>query len=201
MRNAYYDFMRDYIDAGHMIQATPAPDNPSNSYYVPHHIINKKKFRVVFDASCQTSTGVSLNDQQLPGGKLQADLGEILLLFRTFRWALSADIVKMFRQVKVNKSQWNYQRIFFRPSPSKPIQEYTITRVIWGFTSAGFNSVRALQQCVLDEKTDFPVASLATMTNFYMDDFLSGSHDVQGLRELHSQMNGMLKRGGFELAK
>lgn len=201
MTTAYKEFMLDYINSGHLIPASLPPEDPSKSYYVPFHIISKKKFRVVFDASCITSTGVSLNDQQLPGEKLQSDLCETLLLFRTYRFALTADIVKMFRQVMVHQDHWNYQRIFFRPADDQPIAEYFITRVIWGFTSAGFNSVRALRQCAIDEAIKYPAASVAALTNFYMDDFLSGAETIEELRSLYNDMIKMLNAGGFELAK
>lgn len=136
----FKEFIQDYIDAGQMIKAPPAPSDSSLSYYIPYHIIDKKKFRVVFDASCTASTGVSINDQQLSGPKMQADLCETLLLFRTFRFALTADTFKMYRQINVHPSQWDLQRIFYRASSGEPITEYWITRVIWGFESAGFNA-------------------------------------------------------------
>lgn len=47
-------FMLDYLESGHMIPAPPAPTESSQSYYIPYHAIFKKKFRIVFDASCGT---------------------------------------------------------------------------------------------------------------------------------------------------
>lgn len=122
--------MLDYIEKGHMILAPPTPKDPNEVYYVPYHAINKKKFRVVFDASCATSTGVSLNDTLLSGEKLQDDLCKLLIKFRLRRYAISADIVKMFRQINVNPEHWNNQRILWRPEPDGPIKEYQITVVV-----------------------------------------------------------------------
>lgn len=195
------EFMQDYIDSGHMVPAPPRPDDTALSYNIPYHAIHRKKFRVVFDASCASSNGVSFNDQQLPGGKLQPDICETFLRFRTRPFALTGDIVKMFRQVGVSPNQWNFQRIYWRPEPDGPIVEYCITVVVWGTTSATFNAVRALQQCAIDHQDEYPVAFSAAMRDFYVDDFLSGSDTKEGLAELHSQITTMLNRGGFELAK
>lgn len=171
------------------------------AYYIPYHAIFKKKFRIVFDASCVTSTGVSLNDLQLSGPKQQGDLCEILLRFRMHRFAVSADIVKMFRQVQVDQRHWDFQRILWRPSFDHPVKEYVITVIVWGMASATFNAVRALRQCAMDERLRFPIASRAALEDFYVDDFLSGSDDSDSLLTLHEQMTQMLKSGGFPLSK
>lgn len=66
-------------------------------YYIPHHAVFKDtsittKVRVVFDASCKTSSGLSLNDCLMVGPNLQQDLLSILLRFRTFKYVITADI-------------------------------------------------------------------------------------------------------------
>ncbi|XP_076660972.1 uncharacterized protein LOC143364583, partial [Halictus rubicundus] len=70
--------------------------------YIPHHAVwkeidGKKKIRVVFNASAASIAGRSLNDELLPGPKLQSDLWAIITPWRLFRVAFSTDIVKMFR--------------------------------------------------------------------------------------------------------
>lgn len=195
------DFIADYIQTGHMVPVEPPPPDPALSYYIPYHAIQKKKFRIVFDGSCPSATVVSYNDQQFAGPKIQADLCEILLLFRTYRYALSADIVKMFRQVLVNQSQWNFQRVLWRPDAKAPFQDYAIIRIVWGLTSATYNAVRALRQCAIDHKEQFPIASAAALSNFYIDDLLSGADTYDELMVLRKQMIDMLAAGGFPLAK
>lgn len=154
MYKAVFD---DYRSKHQMILAPQGIFNDAQGYYLSHHPINtpngprntkkKGKFRVVFDPSVPTSNGVSFNQLQLPGPKLQADLGETLLRFRVDRSALTADIVQMFRQVKVSMLDWNFQRIIWRDSPDEPLSEYVITVVTWGMASAGSNAVRSLRQC------------------------------------------------------
>lgn len=92
-------FMQNYLDIAHMAELPPM--DPSLSYYIPYHVINTAKFRIVFDSSCPTSSGISYNDQQLPGPRLQPDLADLFLSFRMHKNGLTADIVQMFRQVRV----------------------------------------------------------------------------------------------------
>lgn len=82
---------------------------------------------VVFDGSCKTNLGISLNEAQHVGPKLQNDLHTILTRFRRHKYAVSADIVKMYRQIQIDPTQWNLQRIFFRENKSMPIKEYQLT--------------------------------------------------------------------------
>lgn len=195
------DFFEDYINAGHMIPVQTAPSGFNNTYYIPYHAIKAKKFRIVFDGSCKSSTGVSINDLQLPGPKLQADLCKILLSFRMHRFAITADIVKMFRQVQISRDQWNYQRILWRRTKHERIQEFVLTCVVWGFTSATFNAVRALRQCAMDNREQFPVASEVALSSFYVDDLLTGADDYEQLASLRSDLITMLHRGGFPISK
>ncbi|KAK2578362.1 hypothetical protein KPH14_000929, partial [Odynerus spinipes] len=65
-RQAYYAFMRDYLDSGHMELVPADIDFPVyESYYIPHHSVHRSddppmKLRVVFNASCVSSNGLEL---------------------------------------------------------------------------------------------------------------------------------------------
>lgn len=72
--------------------------------YLPHHPVCRKdsettKFRVVFNASSDTSNGTTLNSHLLAGPKLQTDLPSIITKWRLHRLLFIADIAKMFRQI------------------------------------------------------------------------------------------------------
>ncbi|KYN41956.1 hypothetical protein ALC56_03625, partial [Trachymyrmex septentrionalis] len=54
-------------------------ESSKQNYYIPHHAILRDssaiiRLRVVFNASCRTSNGMSLNDHMLVGPKFQKDL-------------------------------------------------------------------------------------------------------------------------------
>ncbi|XP_065077326.1 uncharacterized protein LOC135700674 [Ochlerotatus camptorhynchus] len=70
----YSEFLSEYLALGHMEEVPPdeLEVETSKCFYLPHHAVVKAestttKLRVVFDASCASSTGVSLNDRLLAG--------------------------------------------------------------------------------------------------------------------------------------
>lgn len=136
----YREFMEEYINMGHMQEAPQSHVN-SPVYYIPHHsVVNPDsqttRLRVVFNASSKTSTGYSLNDALSVGATIQPDLFSLTLRFRTHVVALSADIAKMYRQIQVYPRFYDWQRIFWRPEPQQPVQEYQLKTNTYGTASA-----------------------------------------------------------------
>lgn len=102
LKEAYVEQMRKMIRLGYLKLATERPLIGEMVYYIPHHCLTKKT-RIVNDASCNTDRGISLNDIQLLGPKLQRDLHETVMRLRRHKVAVCPDIKKMFNQVRVNK--------------------------------------------------------------------------------------------------
>lgn len=73
LKEFYVEQMRESIKNGHMVEVNRRPKPNAICYYIPHHVVTKK-LRVVFDASCKTSAGKSLNGVQMLGPKLQTEL-------------------------------------------------------------------------------------------------------------------------------
>lgn len=62
--------MREMLKLEHMIEAKELPKTEQMVYYIPHHAVTTSgEFKVVFDASCRTKLGISLNQAQLIGAK------------------------------------------------------------------------------------------------------------------------------------
>jgi hypothetical protein len=62
-----------------------------------------------FDGSCHSSNGLSLNDTLLIGPTVQQNLYSIVLRFRTYHIAFTADIAKMYRQVRIHEDDRKLQ--------------------------------------------------------------------------------------------
>lgn len=120
IKDFYIEQMREAIKIGHMREVDRSPRPGAICYHIPHHFV-KKKPRVVFDASCKTNRGISLNDVQMLGEKLQPDLFETVMRLRRHRFVVCGDIKKMFNQIRINEEQWDCQRIFWREHPSHPL--------------------------------------------------------------------------------
>lgn len=133
--------------------------------------------------------------------KLQIDLPMLLSRWRVHRYVYCADIEKIFREILIDERDVDYQRILWRNNPMQRIQEYQLSTVIYGTASAPFLAKRVLQQLVLDESHNFPLASSITRDQIYVDDALFGSNSIELIRQIRDQLIALLKRGGFELRK
>ncbi|XP_035227314.1 uncharacterized protein LOC118199533 [Stegodyphus dumicola] len=199
----YKHFMKEYLDLGHM-EPVRSSESPSQAYYMPHHAVIKEssstsKIRVVFNATSKSSSGLSINDILMTGPRIQQELFPVLVKFKSYPVVVTADIMKMFRQILVNEEDRNFQRIFWRDSD--PIQEFRLNTVTYGTASAPYLATRALYQLAYDEQNNYPLASKAVLQNFFVDDCLVGAQNTEECKNLVNQLLQMLERGGFLLRK
>ncbi|XP_054260025.1 uncharacterized protein LOC128984709 [Macrosteles quadrilineatus] len=174
-KETYVDFMRDYLSSGHitLCQSPRLKNNPH--YYLPHHGIFKDgKLRVVFNASAPTSTSLSLNSILHQGPKLHNNICDIILNFRRHAVVFSCDIKQMFRQVLVKESDQIFQLIFWRENDKMPLQIYQLATVTYGLTSSPYLANRVIQQLIIDEGKNHPLAATALKDQIYVDDALLG---------------------------
>ncbi|GFT03877.1 uncharacterized protein LOC103569155 [Trichonephila clavipes] len=138
LSDQYHRFTNDYLKLGHMelIPENEIDVPASSSFYLPHHPVPNKngdKFRLVFDGSAKSPSGISLNDELMVGPQLQTDLTTLLFRFRTHKIAITADIEKMYRQITLQDS--DFQKIVWRNSPFQPIQDFRLTIIAYGTAS------------------------------------------------------------------
>ena len=100
----YSAAINEYIKLGHArkLSSEESINGPTGrTWWLLHHpVFNVKKpgkLGVVFDAAA-TFQGVSLNTELVKGPDLLTSLVGVLLRFRQYSVAVSADIVKMFHQ-------------------------------------------------------------------------------------------------------
>lgn len=197
----YVERMRENIEKGYMIEANANPKPGEMVYYIPHHDVHTtNKFRIVYDASCLTNKGVSLNDVQFVGPKLQRNLYETIMRFRRHKIAISADINSMYLQVRINKEQWNLQRVFWRENTSDPLKEWWLVVVTFGLSSSPYLAVRTMLEGAASMENDYPKAVHAIRNDFYMDD-CTGSSDEQKAIQLAKDLKLVLGKSGFDLCK
>ncbi|UYV60560.1 hypothetical protein LAZ67_1001526, partial [Cordylochernes scorpioides] len=204
----YRGFMKEYEHLNHMerVPIAEVKRKLCRCYYMPHHPVIREqstttKMRVVFDASAKSENNVSLNQFLHKGPKIQQDVFFILLRFRTYPVAITADIEKMYRQIRIHPEDADYQRILWRPSPEEPVVDYRLLTVTYGTTSAPFLAMRTLQQLAEDEGHNYPEASRVTLNDFYVDDLLTGAQTIAETKELIDQLKDLMKKGGFHLRK
>ncbi|XP_076291883.1 uncharacterized protein LOC143214555 [Lasioglossum baleicum] len=202
----YDDFLREYLQLGHMRKLPPSSIDAPRAVYIPHHAVIRESsatthLRVVFNASSLTSNGTSLNDHLLIGPKLQTDLPTIILRCRQYRYVLTSDITKMYRQILVDPQDVDYQRILWRSSPLEPMGHYQLLTVTYGTSPAPFLALRVLQQLIEDEGRQFPLATRILQHHLYVDDCVFGAFDEATLIETRNQLIALLSRAQFRLHK
>ena len=124
----YVDFIEEYMALGHM---SPYNRYLIQPYYViPHHCVIKPestttKLRVVFDASARTSSNHSLNETLM----VQQNLITTLFSFRLNRFALTADISKMYRQFLVDERDRKFQLVLWRANKEDKLKVFQLNTV------------------------------------------------------------------------
>ncbi|XP_034935042.1 uncharacterized protein, partial [Chelonus insularis] len=190
----YHNFMQEYESLNHMKRAKACPVN-SPVYYLPHDGVLREdsvttKLRVVFNGSSPSSSGLSVNDIQHTGAKVQKDIADVLIWIRQHKFVFTSDITKMYRQIKVHQDDWDLQRI-----------PYQLTTVTYGTRSAPFLAVRTMIQLVKDEGRKFPLAVDLLLKGRYVDDIFGGADTVSQLIDISTQVRQLCMAGGFPLAK
>ncbi|XP_058840879.1 uncharacterized protein LOC131696352 [Topomyia yanbarensis] len=205
VKAAYHKFLEEYASLHHMQRIDPVDDGKPHCY-LPHHPVFKEastttKIRVVFDASCKTTSGFSLNDSLLVGPVVQQDLLSIVIRFRTRSVAIVADIEKMYRQIEVHPADQSLQRILWRVNPTDPLETYELRTITYGTASAPYLATRTLQKLAQEEGDLYSVAAEAIIEDFYVDDLLSGADDVQAAIQKRRQISAMLDSAGLPIKK
>lgn len=199
--------VEDYFSSGHSeeVPVADARKSPEETYYLPMHGVKKEsssstKFRVVFDASAKSSTGHSLNDTLLPGPALHPLLPSVLTSFRSFPIVFSADISRMFREIGVNASEYDYQR-YLQRGVDGVIRELRHNRLVFGITSSPFLANQVVRQVALDYEEKYPLAAGLVKSNYYVDDCLAGAQTVKEAHEIVTQSIEMMKEACLHLRK
>ncbi|XP_018361400.1 PREDICTED: uncharacterized protein LOC108760103, partial [Trachymyrmex cornetzi] len=117
-------------------------------YYIPHHAVLKgssltTKLRVVFDASCKSSTGISLNECLSVGPTCKKICSRSYYAF-----------------VPSNESQTPLQTILWRTDSSEKMAAFELKTVTYGTASfLPFIAVRAMQELANTYASTYPVGA------------------------------------------
>ncbi|XP_073946595.1 uncharacterized protein [Choristoneura fumiferana] len=206
LREEYNKVFAEYISLNHMKAVDKNELEDPKAVYLPHHPVVREdkettKLRIVFNASSKGTNNVSLNDDLLVGPKLQQDLRHILMRWRNHKVCVVADIVKMYRMVRVVDENTDFQRILWRFTAREPVQHYKLLRLTFGTACAPYLAVKSLQRLADLEEKKYPLAAGITKTDFYMDDLITGAETESEALKIYNEMNGLMKAGGFELQK
>ena len=133
LKQRYMTTIFDDMDKGYIAAVTN--QDAKNIWYLPHHpAINKQKpdkIRRVTNAASKYK-GVSLNDALLTGPDLLCNLHGLLLRFRQYKVAVTADIEAMFMQVGIREEDQDALRFLWSDNDQERTSKYQ--RLIFGAT-------------------------------------------------------------------
>ena len=199
LAHKYDEFFQVMVDQG-MVEQVPEDeiDISGPVYYLPHHPVVKDtstttKVRPVFDASAKGYNGLSLNDCMHTGPNFLPDLVSLLLRFRRWKVALTADVVKAFLQVAVHPSDRDAHRFLWGDKVMR------FTRVPFGNRASPFLLCATIRHHLSLCPDSRVVAELGE--NLYMDDWLTGCDSEELVQEMFLEAQTLMRQAGMELAK
>ena len=181
-------------------------DNSPVRYYIPWTAVwNSNSLstpcRPVFNASCPTKTGYSLNDL-LPMGKNSLNkLGQIFIRWLIYTCAFHSDIQKMYNTIRLVPEHWCYQLCLFEDNLNinvKPLV-HVIKTLIYGVRSSGNQAEKAVRDTGDLNKGEYPRANEIIQDDLYMDDCLSGQQSYELGKVVTDSLQMVLNMGGFHL--
>ena len=171
-------------------------------FYLPHRPVVKEtsattKIRPVFDASATAYNGVSLNDCVETGPNLLPDLVKVLLRFRRWKVALTADVVKAFLQVGIHPADRDVHRFIWDDQGVTRIMRFT--RVPFGNKASPYLLCATIKHHLSTLPPSKMVEELSE--NLYMDDLLSGADTEGEACRMLTEAKDIMGKAGMELSK
>ncbi|XP_043067334.1 uncharacterized protein [Drosophila bipectinata] len=215
LHQQYLQAIEEYFDLQQIQEVTTSEDSHCHintngklgvfCSTIPHHAVLKEdslttKLRVVYDASCKSSNGKSLNDILCTGPALQNDLGGVILNWRCYRYVFVADIQRMYRCIEMHPEDSQFQRIWWRDKTGE-LKEFRLTTVTFGTASAPYTAIRVIHQIAQDERENYPLAEKVLKNEIYVDDVQSGHETTDGAIRVRNEVIAALRSAGMHLRK
>ena len=178
----YDSIIQDQLRQGIIEAVPPGETPPKTTHYLPHHAVVRRnkattKVRVVYDASAKRGNSPSLNECLRKGPKFNQLIFDLLIRFRSYKIALTADLEKAFLMVSIDEADRDVLRFIWvddiaRDSPELKI--YRFPRVVFGVSPSPFllNATIRFHLEKYLETNKILVRQLLQST--YVDDIISG---------------------------
>ncbi|MBA4719446.1 MAG: hypothetical protein HRO68_10280 [Nitrosopumilus sp.] len=206
----YDSIIRKQIAQGIVQHVHPKSGEVGQVHYLPHHAVVRQskettKVRVVYDASAKVG-GPSLNDCLFTGPKFDQKILDLLLRFRTYPVALTADVEKAFLMVSVSENDRDVLRFLWVDDVSKAdpeIQVVHFARVMFGVSSSPFLLMinATIDHHLKAFRSTNPEMVDVLLKSMYVDDVIAGAMDEESALKFYVESKDILRQGGFNLRK
>ena len=173
-------------------------------HYISHHEVlrpDKKStpIRIVFNSS-SVYQGHRLNDYWLKGPDLLNSIFGVVLRFRENQVAISGDISKMYHRILIPEEDQHVHRFLWRSMEidRKP-DTYVKTVLTFGDKPPPAMAQIALRKTAAEGEIHSPSAAKTLKENSYMDDILDSVQTMSEARQLTTEIDEVLAKGGFRI--
>ena len=155
------------------------------------------KVRMVFDCAAKYG-GMSLNSECFQGPDICNKLLHVLLRFRRYEYAITADVHAMYLQVRIPEVDRDCLRFLWQHSGTDDIVEYRMTSHLFGGVWCASSSTYALRRTLYDFDANDSVR-YAVSKAMYVNDLLTSLSTRDEAVSLVTDVNDTLMKGGFNL--
>ena len=157
--------------------------------FLPHSpVIREDSITTKIPPVDTDQNGLSINDTLYTGPKLQNDIVDILIRFRTHQVALTADISKAFLQIQLSEEDKDCCR-FFLPTENGSLRVMQFRGLPIGLNSSPFilNVILKVHWSKYNSKT-----AEELKRNLYVDDLLTGEDNATAANLLYRETNHIM---------
>ena len=205
----YNEIIQDQLRQG-IVEIVDPSDAGSigATHYLPHHAVIREdklttKLRIVYDASAR-SNGPSLNDSLYAGPTFGQNILDILLRFRLFQIAVTADLEKAFLMVSVAEEDRNALRFLWVDDIAAQLPRLVVmrfTRVVFGVSASPFLLNATIRKHVEGYRDRDHSFVEKFNRSIYVDDLTFGGKTEAEAFELYEKSKRCLSQAGFILRK
>ena len=203
LKDQYHKVFLTYEREG-MIEDVPkeSDDLPYQPYYLPHRPVIKlskltSKIRPVFDGSCKSFNGLSINDLLDEGPSMNPSIVSILLRFRRWLVALLADIKMAFLQVALHPYFRDLCRFLLKLGDTVRVMRFT--RIPFGLACSPFILNAVIKTHLGYYECNDAVTEMTH--NMFVDDLITGADSVSEASEMYKECNRIVQDAGMVFTK
>ncbi|XP_055615136.1 uncharacterized protein LOC129761441 [Toxorhynchites rutilus septentrionalis] len=195
----------EYQEKGYTHRATEAElasADKNRIWYLPLGVVvnprKPEKVRLIWDAAAKVG-GISLNSFLLKGPDQLTSLPAVLVRFRQFMVAVSADIKEMFHQILMRLMDRHSLRFLWRSDPSSPPEIFMMDVAIFGSACSPASAQFVKNKNAKEFEDQYPRAVEGIINNHYVDDSLESYASVHEAVRVSEEMRMIHENGGFQL--
>ena len=206
---SYDNIMKEQLRNG-IIEEVPELETSARTSYLPHQAVIREdvettRLRIIYDASAKEGkNGTSLNDCLHVGPPLTPLVFDILLRFRESRIGIVADIEKAFLNIEVDPQDRDSLRFLWTEyihAKDLNVNVYRFRRMIFGGNCSPFLLNAVLRYHIAKYKDNDPQIAAKLAINFYADDLVCGTSDIENGKKLYNSAKEHMRTAGFNLRK